>query len=374
MKIPSIHSEKLSTGYNGQKRDSDFESQTKPPISMVIVFAFAFIIALLLKLASEHWMPDGVFRVLSDHVSIAIIVASVLGITYDFVLNYQREEAINNIIKQFKNKFDDHEEVILEHLKAYALFTPKDVFDLLQDIASQTTSTPTLYEAAREEPKEYTFAKSIHYFDKLVTVQRKVIIELLREWIQKSDHPNVKFLASDFIGKYRLYELSKDLYDEASRRLGDNIPESIKDRAWILNYIWAYSRCEEPMYETLKDLLCSTKEEWIKEWILAVPIQMPDQRFIEILSAYLECDKEISVQNRKKVLKALASMQQNGKYNVEKLFKQHGYLFDNVELLNYIDNIWCSKGISPLNIKNIIILQRNDLHLNKKKDFLEMSQ
>jgi uncharacterized membrane protein (DUF106 family) len=161
MKIPILSSER-HTESNSESKDLVSASfKPKAPISMVVIFAFGFLIAFLLKLASEHWIPDGVFRILTDHISIAIIGASILGITYDFVLEYKREEAIANIIEQFQDKFRSHEETILEYLKMYALYTPKEVFDLLQDIASQTSATPTLYRIARVEQKEYTFSKSI---------------------------------------------------------------------------------------------------------------------------------------------------------------------------------------------------------------------
>jgi hypothetical protein len=173
------------------------------------------------------------------------------------------------------------------------LTTPAEVFNLLEEIARQTNQTPTLYSPTREKEKgdEYTFAGTIKFFDTLIDVRRRDVVDVLRNWIRPGAHRNLRFLASDFIGKYQLTELMDELRSESLRGIrGFNQWNRLMEdeKFCTLNYMWAVSRCENPKYQWLKERLLDSDDLMIQEWILFIPLQMPeDQEFVEIIDSYL---------------------------------------------------------------------------------------
>jgi hypothetical protein len=236
-----------------------------------------------------------------EHFAIALIVAGFVIPTFESIAHRRREQAfaqlfnsleetIERITDQFSNKCYRS---FSETLTAYHILFPEEVFKLLKDIALQVKQIPTLYDPPRDVQGEYTFANNIEYFNNLTTVHRNRIVEVLREWIY-DDHPNVKFLASDFIGRYRISELAPLLLNHAGAKYARWEDVDTKDRDWIMNYIWAYSRCENPMYASLERELCKSGDPWTERWILFVPLQMPDKVFIGILKRYIELKDELS--------------------------------------------------------------------------------
>ena len=192
-------------------------------------------------------MLPAVLQNWADHLSIALIVAVVIGLTYEYTSHLFREEILKNLLHE-------SQEQVYQALRAYSVLTPVEVFQLLKEIASQINQTPTLFYPARPECNEYTFTERLwDFFDTLVKMRPKEIVKILSTWIEPKSHKNLKYLASDFIGKYQLTEIAEELRRQAEPilHLGNLIED---DRGWVLNYIWAYSRCEKPMYKTLGTL------------------------------------------------------------------------------------------------------------------------
>ncbi len=304
-------------------------------------FVFIFVAAIVMILEVERWVPEPLFRNLLDHIFIAFMVASFLGFTYEWALHTRREDTLRRL-------FEEHRKKVFDSLKAYLLLSPEEIFDLLRDIACQTREMPTLYRPPREEANEYTFADRIKYFDTLIEVRRREIVEVLRSWIRPESHPNLKFLASDFIGMYKLCELAGALRAEVYPRLERwHLVTCEKEKGWILNYIWASSRCDDKMYSSLGSLLPATPHEWIPKWILFVPRQMPGPEFCQMITNYLGRGTEISELSRKEVVRALAVLQHAGACKGGAILNKFSSLSGSEELVQEIDKVWRNLGLDP---------------------------
>lgn len=264
-----------------------------------LVFAAFFEVVVLPRMSG-----DSTYKRVVDHVTVAILTASILGLTYEYFLSKKREKGIRRLIKKLgRGIHSDLDDLF----RVYAATTPEIVLRLFRDIAAQTKQIPTLYRPPRNGDNEYTFAANLEYFDLLVNLRRKQFCEVIAGWLRDpSSPPNVRFLASDFIGRYRLRELTELLQGEITvqRSQWGNIDE--RDKCWVLNYMWACSRCDSPMYRSLTEFLCSDADEWAQKWILFVPLQMPDQGLGDMIFAYLQSSRQISESNLNNALKALS--------------------------------------------------------------------
>lgn len=329
----------------------------KPPGRPFLVCLMLFIIALLLKLIELH-SPKASFSTWAEHFSVAFIVAAILGFTYEYFLYQERIKTLRVLLEESREK-------VFEALRAYGVLTPEGIFRMLKDIASQTNQIPTLYIPAREEAREYTFAESIDYFDTLVEVRRKEIIEILQSWITPKNHLNVKFLASDFIGEYQIHELARDLIVQAQSvlhrgRLND------EDRDWVINYIWAASRCEKPQYKSLGEILCHTADEKIEAWILFVPLQMPSRELGEIIDKYLKRKAPISKENLKRTVRAAAALHKEQEYDGVELLKKYKDRFCEVTK-NEIESIWQNYALAPEELKYLFVEMNVETSHNSSK-------
>lgn len=271
----------------------------------VLILIVAFLGAIVLDLAV---LPALVgypsLRLIFEHLSIALIVAAALGLTYEFA----RERHLRQVARE---SIGDLREEVHKALEALGRLSPRQVFDLLMDVASGPHLIPTLYKPPRSEA-EYNFVEDRKYFDDLVPTAREHVIEALQPWLQPGSSRNVKFLGSDFVGRYELHELKDYLLQQATPRLEKWASISADDKAWILNYVWAASRCEKPRYTTLKKLLLSTPHQDIQEWILFAPRQMDQPDFLEIVAGYLDRYPPPSTRCLKSAIRALAAMQAAG--------------------------------------------------------------
>ncbi len=314
-----------------------------PPGRALLIFGVLLTTALFLKII-ELQVEPGPFSTWAGHISVAFIVAGVLGFTYEYLLYQERVRTLRGLLEESREK-------VFEALRAYGVLTPADIFQMLKDIASQTDEIPTLYVPAREEAKEYTFSESIRYFDALVKVRRKEIVDILGSWIEPKSHLNVKFLASDFIGEYQLDELAERLLEQAEPILHAGKVEDA-NRDWVLNYIWAASRCENPQYRRLGEILRCTSDEKIEAWILFVPVQMPSKELGEIIDNYLRREAEISPENLKRVVRAAAALQKAEKYDGLNLLKRHKDRFCKV-LQATVEEIWRNFALGVEDLKGL---------------------
>jgi hypothetical protein len=353
----------------GQAASVDQLKKQEPSISVpvrVILLIFILGIAVLWLAVAEIITHNHVVNTLLEHFSSACIVASLLGLTYEWLAHKKREEEVNRILAENKR-------AIMDAFNVFIKLTPHTIFQLLEDIAGKSDKIPTLYRPARQSADEYTFADSIDYFDSLFKIGKEEICGELQSWLKHSNR-NLKFLASDFIGKYRLDELknSLDIYIDnrlsewalsqsptpdpsyviSNRKFWDgfwNTAASQEDFGWLMNYIWASSRCEEPMYKTLEDLLLATQNEMIQEWILFIPQQMPDDvRFLEVFQKYLARPKSsLSVNCLKLIIRGVGKMESIKVLHARKIFQQFTETFNTDELKKEIKEVWQSHGLKP---------------------------
>jgi hypothetical protein len=266
-------------------QDADLEDEPGDRTSPVSVAVLILLLPLALFLLIAGNSLHATRPIISDivkHFASALIVASIIGLSYESLLHKHREKALRQILKR-------HQRETYEAIQAYGTTTPKEVFGLLKDIAKQTRKMPTLYQPPREKDDEYTFADSCDFFEKIIRVQGTEVVEILTTWIEPEDAPhNLRFLASDFTGKYRLRELAEKLKQRAQRDLDNWDSLEVKEKHCALNYVWAVSRCETPRYQWLKQLLLSSEDQIVIEWILFVPQQMPeDHEFLDIIDIFL---------------------------------------------------------------------------------------
>ncbi len=288
------------------------------------------------------WLSNQIGKSLVEHVSTALIVTSILGIFYEFLFSRLRDERLRSLLAE-------HQLAMSNVVNAYdMLITPKQVFDLIQDIVSQTPKLPTLYSPARAEGNECSFAGSIQYFDSIVAQRPKEVESILQSWILPTSPSNLKFLASDLIGKYRLKPLAEELKRIAYLQFSKGILQSNNDdfdTSWVLNYLWAWSRCEQPMYKTMGDLLISTDNRDTREWILFVPRQMPDTEWCNILERYLHRHK-ITMDNAEDVARALAALKLAGHELDQNILKDALKNSEDIEeVREVVISIWREMGL-----------------------------
>jgi hypothetical protein len=307
-----------------------------------LIFGIILITAFFLKFF-EPMLPS-VLHNWAEHLSVAMIVAVVIGLTYEYTSHLFREEILKDLLQE-------SQEQVYQALKAYSVLTPVEVFRLLKEIASQINQTPTLFYPARPESDEYTFTESMDFFDKLVNMRPKELINILSSWIEPKSHKNLKCLASDFIGKYQLAEVAEELRRQAEPMLQlGKITE--EDRGWVLNYIWAYSRCETPMYKLLGDVMRTTSDPEIEKWILFLPVQMPSLEYASMINDYLEREAPITDENLLLVIQAVASLHRAQIVNGVALLKKFPNRFG-PQHQDDVERIWRNYALLPDELKGI---------------------
>jgi hypothetical protein len=321
-------------------QDRSVESSEEMPL-WIFVWLFLLALAILagwrvVDHVTGPFVAKSFLEEIVKHGASALIVAAVMGVTYEWFVHKQREAT-------FKKLFDQYRDETFEALKAIMLLTPKKVFELLRCIAVQTDKIPTLYAPARDEGQEFTFASSIDYFDLLVGPGKKDLVKVFASWVEQQSTPNLKFLASDFIGMYRLTDFADILREQAEKNWNKWDRLSNKDKGWSLNYIWAASRCEEPMYQSLGDLLRNSEDEYIQKWILFIPQQSQDPGLCKMLRDYLVARRdEISVANRRLVVRGLAQLQRAKIEDAYHVLQEFEPLFRSKEVLEEIRLAWVS--------------------------------
>jgi hypothetical protein len=303
-------------------------SNKRPPIE-ALVFLGIFTLAVVLEFSALPHIPsDSPWHKLVEHLTITLLAATALGLTYELGLYEHRKRTLKAVLDEFRQE-------VSAALQAIGTLTPKEVFGLLRDIAQSPRLTPTLFDPPRSAA-EYNFVEDSSYFDRLVPVARGEVINILRTWILQESHRNVKFLASDFVGKFRLQELAEELRNRADKKLQNWESVKEEEQDWVLNFLWAASRCERQQYESLAKLLATTPHTYIQEWILFVPRQMPDGEFVAVIDRFLSKNRNVSHSAMKAVVWALAALSKAG-HDVCDLFRKHEKLLGNQEMRSEIE-------------------------------------
>jgi hypothetical protein len=218
---------------------------------------------------------------LLQHLASAVIVAAVMGVTYEYFVH-------KHVIEDFDHLLEQHAHATEQALDAFRTTTTRDVFELLANIATHSARIPTLYEPARDDANEVVFATTPRFFERLVGSPnaRTESVEVLRVWIE-SPLPKLQFLGSDFVGLLRLEELAPRMRELAAERQKEWRTSTDAERGCVLNYWWAASRCESPMYDSLLQRLIEWDDPFVRKWILFVARQMPDARLAHMVEAFL---------------------------------------------------------------------------------------
>lgn len=319
-------------------------NQTAYAVVPFLIFGIILITAFFLKYF-EPMLPE-VLQNWAEHLSIALIVAVVIGLTYEYTSHLFREEILKNLLHESQDQ-------VYQALKAYSVLTPDEIFRLLKEIVSQVNQTPTLFYPARPESNEYTFTESMDFFDTLVKMRPKEIVKILSSWIEPKSHKNLKYLASDFIGKYQLTEIAEELRRQAEPilYLGDL---SEDDRGWVLNYIWAYSRCEKPMYKFLGDVMRTTSDHAVEKWILFLPLQMPSLEYVNLINTYLERDAPIADDTLLLVIQSVAALHRVQAVDGVALLKKFPNRFG-PHHQDDVERIWRNYTLAPDELKGIFL-------------------
>lgn len=273
----------------------------------------------------------------AEHAASAFIVAAVIGLSYELLLHKQREA-------KFDRLFEEHRRITHEVSRGNLSLEPGQVFDLLADIASQihdaTDMIPTIYQPPRKQHREYAFTKYGAYFDMLVKVRREDMVKVLADWIDRDSKRGVKFLGSDFIGQYELRELAEQLNDEAARELKEWNTLAEADKEWVLNFIWAASRCEDKKYSQLARLIQTTPHVEIREWILFIPQQMRDTEFLDVIRSFLDRDDTPTDNEIALVIHGLGELYTSAEREVNSIFRRHRKVFGTDAAHNQIRTVW----------------------------------
>lgn len=330
------------------------------PLAEIIVFLALLVVALLLEflvLPLPQLALHPAWHRFVEHITITLFAAIILGLTYEMGFYSHRKRILREVLSEFK-------EEVSATLKGIGTLSPIQIFNLLRDIASSPLLTPTLYYPPRS-PHEYNFVENNDYFDKLIHAAREEVIEILRTWLEPESHKNAKFLASDFIGKYKLHELKGALHARAEKKFQSWNELAEGDQDWVLNYLWAASRCENPMYESLGAKLISTPHSYVQEWILFVPRQMPDKEFVRIIGLYLEKNKSRTPEATKASVWALAALSSNH-HNVLTVIGRNARHLAQPEFLEEIRKAWQHYSLDPQEVLELLADGGRGIPLRKK--------
>jgi hypothetical protein len=150
-------------------------------------------------------------------------------------------------------------------------------------------------------------------------------------WFNNESDYRLKFLGSDLVGLFKRKHFAAQLDREADLLIERWDAVAERDKGWVLNYKWAASRCEEPMYASLERLLLTTPHHDIKEWILFVPQQMPHPALSAMLHRFLKegrHDSDPRLLNL--VLNAMVTL--HPRESQRKTLRRYGPLFKHAKL------------------------------------------
>jgi hypothetical protein len=210
-----------------------------------------------------------------------MIVAAVMGVSYEYFVH-------RHVADDFRELLVDHEKATESAFSSFRATTARDVLTLLGNIAEHSARIPTLYSPPRDALSEVVFASDDKFFERLIgsDAARAEAVDVLRQWIE-SPIIQLRFLATDMVGMLRLSELALRIRELAAERQKEWKSLSEIERGCVLNYWWAASRCEEPMYESLKTRLVEWSDPFVQRWIIFVARQMPDARLGHIIELFL---------------------------------------------------------------------------------------
>ncbi len=199
----------------------------KPTTEVWVACSIAGITGLLLFL-SIAWVKHGEARhemLLSagEHTASALIVASFMGLTYEYYLHRLREK---------------HEgQRLTEAISKVSTVLPHTVFGLVADMASRSPYVPTLYPVPRETMREIVFLQNYEVLRQLLDLAaaRNEEDEVLGWWFRHDSDYRLKFLGSDIVGLFKRKQFVQLLAAEADLLIERWDSVSEREKGWVLN-------------------------------------------------------------------------------------------------------------------------------------------
>jgi hypothetical protein len=216
------------------------------------------------------------FMIAGEHAASALVVASVMGLTYEYYLHRIREK---------------HEsQRLTQAISQVSSVLPHTVFDLIADMAVRSPYVPTLFQPARASMREVVFLQNYEVLRQLLDLAaaRNEEDAVLGWWFKTESDYRLKFLGSDIVGLFKRKHFAQLLAAEAELLIQRWDSLSERDKGWVMNYRWAASRCEEPMYSSLEQLLMTTPHSDIQQWILFIPQQMPHPTLSAMITRFMK--------------------------------------------------------------------------------------
>jgi hypothetical protein len=249
-----------------------------------------------------------------EHTASALVVAALMGLTYEFFLH------------KLRAKHDESK--LTEAISKVSSVLPQTVFDLIAEMAVRTNALPTLFHPARGPMQEFVFTQNYEILRQLLglAAARNEEDDVLGWWFASESDFRLKFLGSDLVGLFKRKAFAHRLRAEADRHIANWTNVSERDKGWILNYKWAASRCDEPMYASLEQLLTTTPHDDIRQWILFVPQQMPHRTLSGMVHRYMKDGlHRHEVKNLRLVLDAMPRL--HIKQSQKKIVRKHAETF-----------------------------------------------
>jgi hypothetical protein len=314
----------------------------RPPL----VLSYAVLAGLALAGAGlvvvEHEVSNEIGKSLLQHAASAFIVAAVIGLSYERLLHKHR-------IAENHRLLAEHGEKTLRAVGAMWNLLPADMFALLREIVShnyeESRKIPTLYSPARVAG-EYTFASSVSYFDAIVDVARRDVVKVLTQWTQPGSNAGLRFLASDFVGRYKLIELQEHLFSSYAAVAAQWNDLDANEKGLALNYLWAASRCERKMYARLAATVKTTSDAFVLQWILFVPHQMQDSALCTVVSEYLSRSDVHTTDTIRPAIQALAKLYGAERRRVNRVLSKHAKKLTHPEIHSEIRTAWAALHLS----------------------------
>ena len=279
----------------------------------VMVLAGVLVLGGVMVAGSEY-IKAKLLHGLLQHLGSACIVAALMGLTYEVLMDRKRQ-------RNHEAQIDNIRSAVLDAIAGLTQFTAPKLLGLLEDVARDLDRTPTLFPPARPG-SECPFSSSPEYFDSIINSAKGDVIKIIGAWLHDSN-PNLRFLASDFVGKHQFRQYASDMRIAAdSVWLSGNWDETPdKTKQWVLNYYWALSVLDGNELQILRDVLLTARDSFTRLWILHVPLQMPDMEGLDgLIDAFMDRVStgekfsgrtSLSPEEARSVIKALAAIERS---------------------------------------------------------------
>jgi hypothetical protein len=322
---------------------STFQKRPWVLFLLILVSGIAVLLMSLILEAKIHsW---GIVAQFGEHLGSAIIVAAIMGLTYEWFVHQKTTATFSALLATQKQQMDSGFAYVAAEVdnirQSVQAVRADDVFKLVHDIAAHRQRIPTLYSPPRDKHDEFVFTTGHDFFRRLIAnpTERQSTVDILREWLDEDKPLKFRFLASEFVGLLQLRELAPVLLERFEARKASWT--SLKDpllKGCLLNYAWAASRCDKPPYRYLTNLLLNTPYADVQEWILFVPQQMHDSELRDMISDYVDTrGSSLSKDLLKHVVAAMKALHSEGR-DMSALAGRHREVFASHHLLEDLDD------------------------------------